>query len=231
MKDNSISTDLTSIRIDRVQPGEINTLLSLFIDLFHDREPLTRCIGLSRERMQEFARAMYAAEETRARSQRYCWLARAGTAGNEAVGFIVCDDPAAAGSEPALSDNLTDHEREQVSFMLGLLEAVRKPKQDQIAARAGKCLHIAAVGVSPGYEGHGIATRLLQAALAEAAAQGFTCAFAECTSSASRRCHEKGGFRCLHTVDTSAFTAAGLRLGPDTELELHLLWKELPDTD
>ena len=206
-------------------------MLSLFIDLFHDREPLTRCIGLSRERMQEFARSTYAAEETSARSQRYCWLARAGTAGNEAVGFIVCDDPAAEGSEPALPDNLTDHEREQVSFMLGLLEAVRKPKQGQIAARAGQCLHIAAVGVSPGYEGLGIATRLLQAALADAAAQGFTCAFAECTSSASRRCHEKSGFRSLHSVDISAFMAKGMRLPPDSELELHLLWKDLSDTD
>ena len=94
----------SAIHIDHVQPDEVDTLLSLFIDLFHDREPLTRCIGLSRERMQEFARSTYAAEETSARSQRYCWLARAGTAGNEAVGFIVCDDPAAEGSEPALPD-------------------------------------------------------------------------------------------------------------------------------
>ncbi len=222
--------DSIAIRIDRVQPTQMGRLMNLYIDLFHDREPLTRSVGLTRERMMEFAQAMYAAEEIGARSQQYCWLARAGAMQNSAVGFIFCDDPAAAGNEPALPGNLTDQEREQVSLMLSLLKAVRRPKQDQITAKAGKCLHIAAVGVSPEYEGHGIATRLLQAALADAAAQGFTHAFAECTSSASRRCHEKSGFRCLHTVDLSEFSARGVRRVPDNELELHLLWKDLADT-
>lgn len=221
----------SAIRIGRLQSGEIETLLNLYVDLFHDREPLTRCIGLSRERMQEFARAMYSTDESDSRTQRLAWLARADIAGNDAAGFILCDDPAAEGSEPALPDNLTEHEREQVSFLLTLMESVRKPKQAQIQSHAGKCLHIAAIGVASGYEGTGIATRLLQTALADAVAQGFTCAFAECTSNASRRCHEKSGFRCLHSVDMSAFTTKSMRLESGTELELHLLWKELSDTN
>ena len=96
-----------SISIDRVHDHEIDALLNLYVDLFHDREPLTKCIDLSRERMISIARAIYAGSHFNLVSQGLCWVARARAEANRGVGFVVCDDLDAAGAQQ-LPENLTD---------------------------------------------------------------------------------------------------------------------------
>lgn len=216
----------TTICIDRVRPDEAEALLSLYVDLFHDREPLTKCLGFSRERMMEVARSMYSRASANPRAQWLCWVARDRAAENKAVGFIVCDDPAEE-DNPPVPEDLTDHEREKLTALIGLMEDIRKPVQGRIGSETGRCLHIAAVGVAPGYEGAGIATRLLHTALADATARGFVCAFSECTSMASRTCHEKAGFKNLHGVALNEFSVDGVCPFPDSDVNIYLLWKYL----
>ncbi len=218
--------DESRISIDRVHSDETEALLSLYIDLFYDREPLTKCFGLGRERMIEFARSMYLSFPNNPLARSLCWMARDRFSGNKAVGFIVCDDMAAEGNPP-VPDDLTDDEREKISVLQALMEAVRKPGQDRIKSQAGICLHIAAIGVAHGYEGAGIATGLLQTALTGATARGFAHAFSECTSIASRKCHEKSGFQTLHCIDVNDFAVNGAFPFAGSNLVISLLWKDL----
>ncbi len=214
------------IHIEPVLPVETEALLDLYVDLFFDREPLTKCMGLRKERMASIARSMYLASDENPISQGLCWLARDGNAGNQAVGFIVCDDPFAEG-HASVPENLTEEEMAKVSALQALMEEVRSPLQDRGPLGAGQCLHIAAMGVAPGYEGAGIATRLLQTALVEGKAFGFMHAFAECTSIASRKCHEKNGFRNLHAVAGDTFSWNGKKPFAGRDMDIYLLWKDL----
>ena len=218
--------DIAAIRILPIQPDEIEALLALYVDLFFDREPLTKCMGLSKERRVSIARSMYLTSDENPISQGLCWVARDGNVDNQAVGFIVCDDPFAEG-HASVPDHLSDEELENVSALQALMEEVRSPLQDRGPLGARQCLHIAAMGVAPGYEGAGIATRLLQTALVEGKAFGFMHAFAECTSIASRKCHEKNGFRNLHAVAGDTFSWNGKKPFAGRDMDIYLLWKDL----
>ncbi len=218
--------DTRTICIDRVHPDETEALLSLYIDLFYDREPLTKCLGLGRERLIEVARSMHSGANANPIARGLCWIARDRNAANEEVGFIVCDDPIAETNQQ-VPDNLTDQEKGSLSAVMALMEEIRKPQQERIGSEAGRCLHIAAVGVAPGYEGAGIATRLLQTALAEATERGFAHVFSECTGEASRKCHEKLGFQPLHRINLNKFAINGVCPFPTINLLIYLLWKDL----
>ena len=225
-KGDRMDRDGHDICIESVRPDDIEALLELYVDLFYDREPLTKCMALGKERMVSIARGMYLGSADNPISQGLCWIARDGNAGNRAVGFIVCDDPFAEG-HVSVPENLTEEEMAKVSALQALMDEVRSPLQDRGPLAAGQCLHIAAIGVAPGYEGAGIATRLLQKALVEGKALGFMHAFAECTSVASKRCHEKNGFANLHGVATDTFTWHDKKPFAGRDLDIYLLWKEL----
>ncbi len=218
--------DIGAISIERVSASDVDALLLLYADLFHDREPLTRCLGLSRERMIAIGRALHADPGSGTLARGLCWVARARAAADRPVGFIVCDDPGAE-STPEIPGGFTEVERKTVASVMALLTKVRAPAQERLASGAGVCLHVAAIGVAPGFEGAGIATRLLETALSEAAARGFRHAFAECTGAASRRCHEKAGFEGIGSVSGDAFEAGGERPFAGRGLRIHLLWKTL----
>ena len=215
------------IGIVEVADDGVDELLRLYADLFHDREPLTRWIGFGKERMISMARAMHASDGDGALpGNTRCWTARTGADGNTAVGFIVCDDPATEGN-PSLPDDLTDEEKRKMSAVMALLGDIRDPVQDRRGLGSGKCLHVAAIGVAPGYEGKGIAKRLLRTALSDAEERGFQFAFAECTSLASRVLHEGMGFECLKTASARTLVAKGDSPFADCDLEIHLMAKRL----
>jgi ribosomal protein S18 acetylase RimI-like enzyme len=218
--------DKREICIDRFHPDETETLLSLYIDLFYDREPLTKCIGLGRERMIEVARSIYLQASADPVARWFCWIARDHTAANKPVGFIFCDDPAAQGNQHN-PENFTNLEQENFSVLLDLMQAIRKPEKDRIGTQAGRCLHIAAIGVSPGYEGAGIATKLLQIALADATTRGFAYAFSECTNIASQKCHEKNGFKNIHSISVKDFLKNNPNSFLGSDINICLLWKDL----
>ncbi len=223
-----MARDTRSISIDRVNALETDALMSLYVDLFYDREPLTKSIGFSRERMITVAQTMYARSDTHVLAQGLSWIARDRAEENKDVGFIVCDDPAAGGAQQ-LPDDLADYELKKVSAVGALLEQIRGPVMETLALGEGICLHVAAVGVAPEYEGAGIATRLLQTALAEAKARGFRYALAECTSPASRQCHERTGFGSLHRISGNSSVVNGVDPLMPPELEIHLMWKVLDE--
>jgi len=221
-----MTKDIHSIHIDHVHVDEIDALLSFYVDLFHQREPLTKCIGLSRERMLSIMQMMYAGPNSHVLPQGVCWIARDRAEANRIVGFIVCDDPATEGA-PQLPEPLTDQEADVFSAAMALLEEVRSPMTEMFELGKGTCLHIAAIGVAPDYEGAGIATRLLQTALADARTCGFLCVFAECTSLASRRLHEKSGFTSLQSISVNTFVVNGKRPFTDCNVDIHLMQQVL----
>ena len=221
-----MSTDNQAISIDEVQDPEIDALLNLYVELFHDREPLTRCFGFSKERMIAFARTLYAGSHSSSLSQGLCWVARDPAKENQAVGFIVCDDLVAAHAQEPLED-LAAQEAEMVSAVGALMEEIRSPIKEALALGEGVNLHVAAVGVAPGYEGKGIARRLLQTALSTARDRGFQYAFSECTSNASRILHEKCGFEVLNSVSINTFVVNGRRPFSDYDVDIHLMRKVL----
>ena len=205
-----------------VAPSGRSELLELFVGLFHDREPLTRIIGLSRERMISVANAMHSGSANDPLSQGLSWIVRDTANGDRAVAFVVCDDPLVTGGE-TLPDDLTESELKKVEVLGAFLNAIRLPLPERVAWRPGACLHIAALGVAPGYEGRGIATRLLETVLAEARRRGFQNAFAECTGPASRACHERCGFKCVHSVSADAFEHEGARPLQGNDLVVDLM--------
>ncbi|HSW40774.1 MAG TPA: hypothetical protein VLL97_14925, partial [Acidobacteriota bacterium] len=125
--------DESRIIIDRVYPDETEALLNLYVDLFYDREPLTKYFGFSREQMIEFARSIHLSYNKNPLAQNLCWMAKDRFTGNKAVGFIVCDDPAVVGNPP-VPDNLKDDEIAKMSVLQALMEAVRKPAQALIGS-------------------------------------------------------------------------------------------------
>ncbi|MCC5847800.1 MAG: GNAT family N-acetyltransferase [Verrucomicrobia bacterium] len=198
-------------------------LLDLYVSLFHDREPLTKLIGLGRERMRSLAESMHGRKP---QSENLCWMARDAALENRPVAFVVCDDPTLPGAE-TLPDNLTDAEQETVAVVGGFLSEIRRPLPDLVAWEPGVCMHVAALGVAPGYEGQGLATRLLQTALGQARLRGFRHVFAECTGPASRMCHEKCGFACVHSVSADTFAYQGVFPFSGNDLVVDLMLRKL----
>jgi len=219
--------DSDSISIERCTTHETEAFLDLYVDLFYEREPLTGCIGFTKEQMAFVARNLYAGSNNLL-SQGLCWIARDRTEENRGVGIIACDDPVAAG-ELRIPEGISEMDAEKIMVAMGLLEEIGRPMKERLAQGEGTCLHVAAVGVAPEYEGAGIATRLLQTALSEAGSRGFRYVFAECTSPASRRLHEKAGFTCLHRVSVSSFTQNGRTPMPDCDLDIDLMVKSLDE--
>lgn len=218
--------DHPRIRIDRFHAEEIEPLLSLYLDLFHDREPLTRCLGLARERLRVIARYLYTEANPDALARQLCWIARDPQAARPEIGLILCEDPATAG-DLALPPALTAPEAEVFAAVTALFDAVHQPLRERPRADVGRCLRVAAIAVAPGYTGAGIATRLLQTALAQARAAGFREAVAECTSEASRLLHQRCGFSRLQGLSVDQFVFNDRRPFADCELEIHLMWQGL----
>lgn len=99
-----IKKDTNNIAIDQFHPHETEALVRLYVDLFHDREPFTKCLGLGRDRMDWLARSIYAGANKRPLSKGFCRVARDRYAADKEVGFIVCDDLAAEENHPIPED-------------------------------------------------------------------------------------------------------------------------------
>ena len=225
--DNKTRIDLDHrIGIELVRSGEMELLLRLYADLFFEREPLTRYFALDKERMISIARQMHAEPENNPVEKRLCWMAKDASPAGRVAGFIACDD-LAADVEPAFPDDMADEDQKKLYAMMRLLGEIREPCLDRIAAGEGKCLHIAAIGVVPEYEGQGIATRLLQRAITEAPRLGFTGAYAECTSTASLKCHEKVGFIRIHAARLNEIRIDGTRPYADCDIDVSIAWRAL----
>lgn len=220
-----MSTSCSRFAIEAVKPEETDVLLRLYVDLFHDREPLTACLGFGKERMAAIVSAMHLGKHD-ALARKLHWMAKDHEAGGRAIGCIVCDDPADPDAEQ-LPPDLTEQELTIIPAVVAFLSAVRAPAGARISNQMGECLHVAAVGIAPGYEGAGLATRLLQTALSEARTRGFRHAFAECTGPASRRCHQKCGFASLHNVLGDVWAYNGTHPFAGYRIDCHLMWKDL----
>ncbi len=213
------------LRIARVPPEKAGALLDLYVDIFHDREPLTRHLGSSRARMRGLARSLYLDPEMPSYGRRQWWEARDRDAAGPRIGLLVGEDLVA----DAMTDpppGMTPEERKAFPSMMALFEAIRQPLADR-TLREGECFRVAAVGVVAGHEGRGVAARLLEAALERARDMGFRHAMAECTGPASRRCHERCGFRSLLAVEYASFEYEGQRPFADLPGICHLMWADL----
>ncbi|TWI77347.1 acetyltransferase (GNAT) family protein [Desulfobotulus alkaliphilus] len=196
-----------TVLTERVSGQETDELLHLYLDFFYNREPLTKCIGFSRERLFSIAKTVYGGESSL--SQAFCWIARIPAEGGRAAGFILCEDPAFAAGLQQKPENLTGDEAERILAVSALHEELLFPLHEMGGTGKGAGLHLTAVGVAPEYEGRGIAMRLMQTALAAACNAGFHYVFSECTGVGSRKLHEKCGFEQLKTIAVKDFLLNG----------------------
>lgn len=159
--------------------------------IFLDEEPTSRALGLTPEVFLPFAEAycLRAAQEGTGITARQEGLL---------VGALTCLDlledvrdgfPELRG--PAFHPKLPD-----LAFV-GRLEG---PYVEEHGLLPGQCAHIAQVAVAPEARGRGLATAMLEAAWTAAQARGFGRLVALCTGPASRRAHEKAGFRTWRTL-------------------------------
>jgi GNAT superfamily N-acetyltransferase len=220
-------TELDHIAIGPARPEEAEALLQLFVDVFHNREPLTTAVGFSRRRMLELGRSVYLGPGREALEKGLWWMARDSSRGDALAGFAVCNDLAADVHQQVPRD-MTAEEADRVAAFVALQQELHRPLAERFDFAPGHCLHISALGVAPAYEGRGLATRLLSAVLDRARAAGFQSAVAECTGPASRKCHEKCGFASLHRVRPCEFDLQGTRPFADITDDYHLMFRHLP---
>ncbi len=216
----------SEISVTPARQTEIDEVLRLYAWAFHGREPLMNYLGFSEERMVSIARALYA-NRTNDLLEEGLWLIARdmGTAGAPA-GFIISSD-LLTDKPTELPEGMTTEEKAKVPPILALMEKLRRPVNERFSLKKGECLHIAALGIVPGYEGLGIATQLLETVLARARGFGYLYAASECTGPASRRCHEKCGFRSLVAVAYAGFLFERERPFGDVPGECHMMWREL----
>ncbi len=206
-------------------PQDADAILRLYARIFHQREPLLSSQSFGEDRTFAFARELLGTGYGRRSLEAGLWMKAVDEdARNALVGFVVCGDPLEQ-TPSGLPEGLSASEAEKALAALALLEQLREPLEERLGG--GRWLHISGVGVAPGYEGRGIATRMLRMALERAGELGYTHAAAECTGPASRRCHEKCGFRSLHSVRYAEFRHMGRRPFADLEGECHLMVKDL----
>ncbi|WP_179953182.1 GNAT family N-acetyltransferase [Desulfobotulus mexicanus] len=183
---------------------------------------MTKCIGFSRDSLFSIAKTVYGGESYL--SQAFCWIARIPAEGGRVAGFILCEDPVAAGllQKP---ENLTAYETERIMAVSALHEELLYPLHQMAGAGKGAGLHLAAVGVVPEYEGRGIAMLLMQTALAAACSGGFHYVFSECTGIGSRKLHEKCGFEHLKTIAVKDFLLNGEASFENCDVDICLMVK------
>ncbi len=211
--------------ITPARENDFGMILRLYADIFSRDEPLTCHMGFSKERIKAVAETMYPAKNNDS-LRRGLWLkATLGRNIVNPVGFIVTNDISSESTnEPP--EGLTEEEIAKAAPVMAFLEEVRRPLNAKYTFKKGQCLHITALGVKTGYEGMGIAGRLLERALERAKDVGYGYAASECTGPASKRCHEKRGFQTLHSVKYADFTIHGNRPFENLHGECHLLLKE-----
>ncbi len=214
------------IVISPAMENDSGMLLKLYAEIFSQREPLTSNLGFTKERIVSIAEAMYLNQNNDSLRQGLWLKATLGRDTGKPVGFIVTGDISVeTPNEPPAE--MKEEEMAKVPAVMVLLEEVRRPLNEQYSFGRGQCLHIAALGVDSGWEGLGVAGRLLGGALARAKEVGYTYAASECTGSGSQRCHEKHGFRSLHSVEYAGFEYGGPRPFAAIPGECHLMIKGL----
>ena len=213
--------DNRSICLEIVHRHDVGMLMNMYFDIFYDREPLTQCIGLTKEQMMSIANHQYYSDII---MQGFCWVARDRAQKNKEIGFIVCQDLSGS-SVYEIPEDLSNEAQNAVYAAAGLLEEVRQPIYKSLESGQGVSLHIAAIGVAAEYEGQGVAKSLLEGALVSAYQRGFQYAFSECTSTASRVLHEKFGFECLKEVLVNQFVIDGKHPFYECELDVYLMQK------
>ncbi len=214
--------DPDGIHILPAQVRDSRGILRLYAEIFSRREPLTRSLRFSQERIVAIAEAMYLNRNNDSLRQGLWLKATLSRNAEKPVGFIVTGDITAENPDQP-PEGMTDEEMAKAPAVMALLEEVRRPLNEQYSFGGGQCLHIAALGVDSGREGLGIGGRLLEAALARAKEIGYGYAVSECTGPGSRRCHEKCGFHRLHSVEYAGFEFRGTRPFAAIPGECHLM--------
>ncbi len=220
-------TGLDNIAIGPARPEEAETMLQLFVDIFHNREPLTAAVGFSRRRMLDLGRSVYLGPGRQALENGLWWMARDTSRGGDPAGIAVCNDLLAE-THQEVPPATTAAEEERMAAFGALQRELHRPLTERFDFAPGQCLHVSALGAAPGYQGRGLATALLAAALKGARELGFQYATAECTGPASFRCHEKCGFASLHCIRPCEFEFLGKRPFADIKDKVHLMFRELP---
>lgn len=193
---------------------DVASAADLVCRVFLEDEPTSRALGLTTEVFLPFARAYC----QRAAEDGTGVVARDGGA---IVGVVTCLDLLEDVRErfPDLHGERFAAKRPDMAFV-GCLEG---PYVAEHGFAPGECAHIAQVAVAEEARGRGLATAMLEEACRAAARRGYRRVVALCTGPASRRAHEKAGFRVERTMRYDTYEHEGRRVFADVPGECALL--------
>lgn len=190
-----------------------------YTDVFLNHEPMTRCYGISPERFFPPAH-VYVSLCAR---DSLGFIARDISSGDLA-GFVFCSDLSTDWSsrDPVMNDLFSlFHE---ITCILGIMEQYYR---ERYPSGPGESLHVFQVGVSPRFQGSGVAKALVGNAVEHARDKGFSFALAECTSPASKRLFSSCGFLVVYELPFRNFSVDGTCYFRDLPGEITLMAREL----
>lgn len=201
-----------------MQAEDVTRAAALVCALFVEHEPTTRALGLDAGVFLPFAEAYC----RRAAEDGTGVVAREGAV---LLGVLTCLDLLEDVREryPELHDARFAAKLPDLAFVACL----EGPYVEEHGLGPGECAHIAQVAVLEEARGRGIATALLEEACRAARRRGYRRIVALCTGPASRRTHEKAGFRVEKTLRYDTYEHEGRRVFAAVPGECALLAREL----
>ena len=199
--------------------NEVEEVTRCYTDIFLNHEPMTRYCRIGPDLFFPPAQ-VYVSLCAR---DSMSFIAR-GTRSGELAGFIFCSDLSTDWSsrDPRMADMFSLFPK--ITCILDKLEHYYR---EQYPSGPGESLHIFQVGVSPRFQGSGVAKALLGTAVEHAREKGFSFALAECTSPASKRLFSSCGFVGVYELPFRNFLEDGTCYFRDLPGEITLMAREL----
>ncbi|MCX6700204.1 MAG: GNAT family N-acetyltransferase [Methanomicrobiales archaeon] len=215
---HSISPDLPYV-IKPLASSDVGEGTRCYADIFLNHEPMTRCCRICHDLFFPPAHVYVSLCARDFKS----FIAR-GTISGELAGFVFCSDLSTdwPSRDPRMADLFSLFPN--ITCILGRLEHYYR---EQYPSGPGKSLHIFQVGVSPQFQGLGIAKALIRTAVENARTGGFSYVLAECTSPASQGLFSSCGFFAAYEITFRNFSVDGTCYFQDLPGEITLMVREL----
>jgi ribosomal protein S18 acetylase RimI-like enzyme len=188
-----------SVRYSICRPDEVSEMLDLLAEAFARRDPPAVAVGLTSRDMATILSMMSA----RAGADGLSVVARDDDSGVMAGALLNDDAARSAELDPATLSP-------RFGPILDLFRELDDVVEDAGTIEPGTTLHVSMLGVSDRFAGQGIAQRLVETALANAAVLGYRSAVTEATNLVSQHIFEKLGFTARAQASYATYRRGGV---------------------
>lgn len=177
------SVERCEIEYGILKDSEADQMARLLGEVFSRRDPPAVAVGVTPAEFEDLVRLFC----PRAIAQGLTVVARLASSG-ELIGAFLCED--AASEVPAGIDRISP-KFDPIFDILGQLD---QEYRAGLTIREGEALHLFLVGVAERFAGRGVAQRLVEGCLEQAARRGYRLAITEATNKISQHIFRKQGF-------------------------------------